>query len=221
MANSCSYAETIDILYSTNTIILSGDATIMHLERLVERQRLDVVTSLEVKCSLKEDSNVLKEVLTKLTPQGLFPNLKRLYVSVEIGLHQQKLAPALKLIDQFVGDRPNLDECAFALPMEWFGKVSNSLRDVRTGQRISYNQIWRSLDDCNNKMKSDVDKTAYTEFDRIQLPYMDSYPKPPYHLDNPGSGYWILEAGQLPLNWELDNNLTLNGGYTGTDEWPF
>ncbi|KAH6969321.1 hypothetical protein DER45DRAFT_46878 [Fusarium avenaceum] len=215
------YAETIDILYSTNTIILSGDATILHLEELVERQRLDVVTSLEVKCSLKADSDVLKEILTKLTPQGLFPNLKRLYVSVEIGLHQQRLAPALKLVDQFVGDRPNLDECAFALPMEWFGKINRSLHDDRTGQQISYNQIWRSLDDCENKMESGVDKSAYTEFDCVHLPYVDSYPKPPYHLENSSSGYWILEAGQLPLNWELDNNLTLNGGYTGTDQWPF
>lgn len=192
----------------------------MHLEQLVERQRLDVVTSLEVKCSLKEDSNVLKEILNKLTPQGLFPNLKRLYVSMEIGLHQQKLAPALKLMDKFVGDRPNLDECAFALPMEWFRDVNRTLHDGQTGQRISYNQIWRSLDDRANK-ESDEDQSAYTEFDHVQLPYVDSYPKPPYHLDNPGSGYWILEAGQLPLNWELDNNLTLNGGYTGTDEWPF
>jgi hypothetical protein len=193
----------------------------MHLEQLVERQRLDVVTSLEVKCSLKEDSNVLREILTKLTPQGQFPNLKRLYVSVEIGLHQQQLGPALKLIDQFVGDRPNLDECAFALPMEWFREVSKSLRDGQTGQQISYNQIWRSLDDCENKMESDEVQTAHTGFDHVQLPYVDSYPKPPFHRDNPGSGYWMLEASQLPLNWELDNNLSLNGGYTGTDEWPF
>lgn len=105
--------------------------------------------------------------------------------------------------------------------MEWFGKINRSLHDDRTGQQISYNQIWRSLDDCENKMESGVDKSAYTEFDCVHLPYVDSYPKPPYHLENSSSGYWILEAGQLPLNWELDNNLTLNGGYTGTDQWPF
>jgi hypothetical protein len=190
----------------------------------VERPRLEVVTSLEVKCSLKEDSNVLREILNKLTLQGgQFPSLKRLYVSVEVGLHQQQLVPALELIDQFVVDRPNLDECAFALPMEWFRELSGSLRDDQSGQQISYNQIWRILDDRGNKMdKSDVDKTAYTGFDHIQLPHMDSYPKPPFHRgNNPGSGYWILEASQLPLNWELDNNLSINGGYTGTDEWPF
>ncbi|KAM0288330.1 hypothetical protein ACHAQK_009724 [Fusarium lateritium] len=180
------YAETIDILYSTNTIVLSGDATIMHLEQLVERPRLEVVTSLEVKCSLKEDSNVLKEVLSKLASQGgQFPSLRRLYVSVEVGLHQQQLLPALQLIDQFVDNRPNLDECAFALPMEWFREVSGRLHDERNGRQISYNQIWRILDDGEGDAgKSDEDKVAYTGFDAIQLPYVDSYPKPPFHRGN-------------------------------------
>ncbi|KAM0347357.1 hypothetical protein ACHAPU_004877 [Fusarium lateritium] len=212
------YAETIDILYSTNTIILSGDATIMYLDRLVQGQRLEVVTSLEVKCSLKSNSDTFKELLAKFSPHsGTFPRLRRLYLSLEIGNAPPPLDPILKMFDHFVGERPGLEECALALPAEWFWDLSGVLHDEKTGHRTTYNQIWRVLSDQNG-----TNHASQGRFDHVQLPYVDSYPKPPYHLGtNTGPGYWILEASNMPANWELDDNIRLNGGYTGTDEWPF
>ncbi|KAF4997565.1 hypothetical protein FGRMN_3770 [Fusarium graminum] len=215
------YAETIETLYSKNTIILSGGATIMHLDQLVQLQRLEVVTSLEIKCSLRWDSETFNEVLARLSPYGgTFPRLRRLYLSLEIALASQSLDPILESFDQLVRERSGLEECALALPAEWFRELSGRLCDKQTGQRITYNQIWRILGDITSIREPD--NTAEGTFDHIQLPYVDSYPKPPYHLNaSPGLGYWILEASNMPSNWELEDNLGLNGGYTGTDEWPF
>lgn len=93
-----------------------------------------------------------------------------------------------------------IKECAFAIPMEWFSRMSwGQMRSATTGKQITYSQLWRTLGNAEE------DKDAHEGgFDVIQLPYVDSYPKPPYHLQSPGAGYWILEASEMSLSMNYD-----------------
>ncbi|KAH7151095.1 hypothetical protein DER46DRAFT_579102 [Fusarium sp. MPI-SDFR-AT-0072] len=100
----------------------------------------------------------------------------------------------------------HLTECAFALP-DYFVRMlhceateesveySNGIRSYHS--RRSYQQVWR---DFNGSMAA------------VVLPYVDSYPKPPYQVvqeDEQAAGYWILEASDdkildsrdEPANW--------------------
>ncbi|KAJ4040598.1 hypothetical protein NW756_010980 [Fusarium oxysporum] len=98
------YAEAIDILYSTNTIIMSNEAMITHLPQLLLPQRLASITSLEISWNLKSryesglwsitddeyfiDEEDLKRISQITSTQ--FPQLHRLYLSLE---HSRQLGP--------------------------------------------------------------------------------------------------------------------------------
>ncbi|KAF4452298.1 hypothetical protein F53441_4816 [Fusarium austroafricanum] len=236
------YAETINILYKYNTIVLSGEATIEHLNRLVIRPRLEMITSLEVKCPVVNianynaapgdigiDSHGFFKMVLDLVRHN-FTNIKRLYISMEpkIQLGGYDLIQDIEAFDKFIREMPRFEECALALPDLLFDedKVSHSIKDFYD-RRTSYSQIWRQLGGIgtwkpgkNNIRNYSRDDNVRGKFTSIQLPWVDSYPKPPYHLgENPGPGYWILEACEMPINSGSD--VDWDGNYTGTDEWPF
>ncbi|KAF4955920.1 hypothetical protein FSARC_11735 [Fusarium sarcochroum] len=198
------YAETIDILYSTNTFILSSDNIATHLPRLLLPQRLAVMTSLEIKWPLKEEDH-LKTLLDLLSPPH-FPSLKKLYVSLEYTGNDEPSQPLDSItghLDQFVKNRPGLNECSFALPVELYEEIAaKCLQKESSWKRITYSEVWRSLNGSLNT---------------IRLPYVDSYPSPPFHLGpKPGMGYWLLEGTDAPLNWRRNSNQL---GFAGLDLW--
>ncbi|KAF5638661.1 hypothetical protein F25303_7634 [Fusarium sp. NRRL 25303] len=177
------YAETIDVLYSTNIIIISGEATITELPSLIPHHHLTKITSLEIKAPITKD-NVLEDVTSLILP-ARFPNLKRLYISIEwCGAGIRDPDPD-ELIASFDTLARTTKECAFAIPMEWFSRISwGQMRSATTGRQITYSQFWRTLGNAEG------DK--------------DGYPKPPYHLESPGAGYWILEASEMSLSTHYD-----------------
>ncbi|KAJ4030199.1 hypothetical protein NW761_011871 [Fusarium oxysporum] len=196
------YAETTDVLYSTNTIILSSEATIAELPSLITHHHLTKITSLEIKAPITKD-NVLEDITNLILPDPhspRFPNLKRLYISMEWSGVDTRDPDPDELIASFDALAGTIKECAFAIPMEWFSRMSwGQMRSATTGKQITYSQLWRTLGN------TEEDKDAHEGgFDVIQLPYVDSYPKPPYHLQSPGAGYWILEASEMSLSMDYD-----------------
>ncbi|KAF4435915.1 hypothetical protein FACUT_6834 [Fusarium acutatum] len=204
-----SYMETIDILYSTNTLILQGSRMINRLPQMLLPQRLATVTSLEVIWPFKTnytpdqeyddlDQDHLRSVLDLLLPSQ-FPALRRLYVQFHDGqecflgisgleVYEEII---LRQLDSFAQRMTHLTECAFALPDYFFRmlhhEATEGTLECSDGSRAyysrrSYQQVWR---DFNGSMAS------------VVLPYVDSYPKPPYQVvqeDEQAAGYWILEA---------------------------
>ncbi|WKT43521.1 hypothetical protein QSH57_008357 [Fusarium oxysporum f. sp. vasinfectum] len=182
------YAEAIDILYSTNTIIMANEAMITHLPQLLLPQRLASITSLEISWNLKSryesglwiitddeyfiDEEDLKRISQITSTQ--FPQLHRLYLSLE---HSRQLGPcwgpkawpAISLhLDNLARVMLSLTEHAISLPDTPFDSILYDAKE--TGFVLyseichSYNQIWRSTDGA---------------MDVIRLPYVDSYPKAP------------------------------------------
>ncbi|KAJ4264244.1 hypothetical protein NW762_005438 [Fusarium torreyae] len=208
------YAETIDLLYLTNTIILSGEATITEFPSLITHEHLNRITSLHVKCPINNHNN-MQVVLNHLSPgphSPGFPNLKRLYISMEwngFSTHDYSPDPWIASFDNFVREMHQLEECAVAIPMEYFSRISEpQIRSETTNKQISYSQFWRTLGSAED---GGGEGNELRGFEVIQLPYVDSYPKPPYHLHNSGAGYWILEACDMPLDHNYDD---LNGDYS-------
>ncbi|KAF5577350.1 hypothetical protein FPANT_10434 [Fusarium pseudoanthophilum] len=195
------YAEAIDLLYSTNTIILSGEATITELPSLIPHHHLTKITSLEIKAPITKD-NVLEDVTNIILPDPAprFLSLERLYISMEwCGVNVSDPDPD-ELIASFDTLARTVEDCSFAIPMEWFSRISwGQMRSATTGRQITYSQFWRTLGNAEG------DKDGYEGgLDVIQLPYVDSYPRPPYHLESPGAGYWILEASEMSLSTHYD-----------------
>ncbi|EXK43212.1 hypothetical protein FOMG_05859 [Fusarium oxysporum f. sp. melonis 26406] len=184
------YAEAIDILYSTNIIIMANEAMMTHLTQLLLPQRLAFITSLEISWNLKSryesglwsitddeyfiDEEDLKRISQIISTQ--FPQLRRLYLSLELS---RQLGPCWgpdawpaisRHLDNLARIIPSLTEHAISLP-----EICHS-----------YNQIWRSTDG---------------HIDAIRLPYVDSYPRAPCHIDtstSKGKGYWILNGSNWP-----------------------
>ncbi|KAF5618384.1 hypothetical protein F52700_12333 [Fusarium sp. NRRL 52700] len=190
------YAEAIDLLYSTNTIILSGEATITELPSLIPHHHLAKMTSLEIKAPITKDNvledqdNVFEDVINLILP-ARFSRLKRLYVAMEwcgAAIYHPEPEEVITSCDTLARE---IKDCSFAIPMEWLSRISRGqICEATTGQQVTYSQFWRTLGN---------DDGYEGGLDVIQLPYVDSYPKPPYHLESPGAGYWILEASEMSL----------------------
>ncbi|KAF4471199.1 hypothetical protein FALBO_1886 [Fusarium albosuccineum] len=201
------YAETVDILYSTNTLSMRGESMLTHLPQLLLPQRLEIMTSLEISWPLKTlyvedeldkadlDEDHL-EIILKLLVSSKFPALRRLYLSLEesdqswFAIHGEEdyIEAILKHLDPFVQRMAHLRECAVAIPDQFFDFVYGDAAFVYVEPGVyghtlkSFRQIWRGTD---GKMTV------------VQLPYANSYPAPPHHLVKDGSdvpGYWILEG---------------------------
>ncbi|RFN44678.1 hypothetical protein FIE12Z_11070 [Fusarium flagelliforme] len=208
------YAETIDVLYSTNTIAMSGEAIISHINRLLLPQRLASITSLEIRWSFQKLSPESLErqdfipsspnapdlrnpflldldhltILTEAISPQQFPCLRRLYISFEKELPDQAFSRyitytfLLQRLREFVKTRPKpLDECAFAFPPAIFQHITTFSR--AGWKRKTYSQVWDSLDGNLHSIKP---------------PYKNSYPDPPFHLENRDkNGFWILEGCEI------------------------
>ncbi|KAF4335488.1 hypothetical protein FBEOM_10665 [Fusarium beomiforme] len=209
------YMETIDVLYSTNTLILDGSHMISRLPQLLLPRRLEAVTSLEVNwpfktnCNLSQsydelDKDHLNSIFDLLSPSQ-FPALRQLYIwfsqDEDAYLNYSGLEVyhdiVIQHLDSFAQCMNHLKECAFALPDFFYQTIHSEATEVciKMGNGTkgyiherSYRQVWR---DINGKMTV------------VKLPYVDSYPQPPYHLpreDDKVAGYWILEARAI---WHL------------------
>ncbi|EKJ79608.1 hypothetical protein FPSE_00293 [Fusarium pseudograminearum CS3096] len=203
------YFETIDILYSTNTLILEDMCVLNSLPKLLLPQRLALVTSLEITWPLKsckppdstqvwEDLDVPNlDLLLDFVSSSQFTALRRLYMYLPLedyhelfpGDHPDHMRTILNRLDPLVRRMTHLIECSFALPDDLFKFV---LRDAKVvyenGTRTktgwgSYRQVWR---DVNGNMTT------------VKLPYQDSYPGRPYSIvqDETATGYWILEGSE-------------------------
>ncbi|EXM07558.1 hypothetical protein NOF04DRAFT_11988 [Fusarium oxysporum II5] len=204
------YAEAIDILYSTNIIIMVNEAMMTHLTQLLLPQRLAFITSLEISWNLKSryesglwsitddeyfiDEEDLKRISQIISTQ--FPQLRRLYLSLELS---RQLGPCWgsdawpaisRHLDNLARIMPSLTEHAISLPDTPFDSILYDAKetDFRSYSEIchSYNQIWRSTDG---------------HIDVIRLPYVDSYPRAPCHIDtstSKGKGYCILNGSNWP-----------------------
>jgi hypothetical protein len=204
----------------------------------VQPSHLQLITSLEVKCVPEEEPGLLLHLLEILAPHhDYFPRLKRLYVSLEDKAHPAlpTLTQYLKLFDKLVKDRPDLEECAFALP--WLLYITGDcLSDGLGADRKSYSQVWRTVDDDDEGDGSPggdtpeednipVDHAAvHGKFDVIQLPFVDSYPKDPFHLGHDArKGYWLLEASAASLSpdWNLFSPRYTDNPLDYSPESPF
>ncbi|KAF5672223.1 hypothetical protein FCIRC_8476 [Fusarium circinatum] len=223
-----SYMETIDILYSTNTLILQGSRMINRLPQMLLPQRLATVTSLEViwpfktKCTPHKeyddlDQDHLRSVLDLLLPSQ-FPALRRLYIWFNdgqecflgisgLGTYKEII---LRKLDSFIQRMTHLTECAFALPDYFFRTLHHEATETLENSdgirsyynRRSYQQVWR---DFNGNMAA------------VVLPYVDSYPRPPYQVvqDEQVAGYWILEASDD----EIMNSQDEPTHWCGSSSW--
>ncbi|KAI5456878.1 hypothetical protein BGZ63DRAFT_428317 [Mariannaea sp. PMI_226] len=175
------YAEAVDILYSTNTISMTGSEMLTHLPELILPQRLAHITSSRFV--------ILQFLATN------FPHLRSLYLSLEdSGLLQcmvkRERTEAIEgILDQSAQWLSNLSECAISLPDKLFESRFETVSIVWDGNTDrcvqSYHQIWRG---------------GHGEMSLIQLPFVDSYPGPPYHLAQSSAqsaGYWILHGSNL------------------------
>lgn len=165
-----SYAEGIDILYSTNTIHMGSQFMVLHLPQLILPQRLASITSVEL----------LWNVMTHMTDAPVppdswgFPDLYRLmnvvessmaglkYLSLTLdcdidldpkGNHidQDENKPKISNpIDDFVRRlRPRLEGCDIAIPYDHFdirkqrSEPTDMVWDVR--RRRDDERFWREL----------------------------------------------------------------------------
>ncbi|KAF5712526.1 hypothetical protein FMUND_8407 [Fusarium mundagurra] len=203
------YMETIEVLYSTNTLILGEACMVEHLPSLIPPRRLEMMTSLEITWILKSyftanqdydniDEGHLQSIFDLLSPSK-FPALRRLHIwfakDRPAWLSHHGIEAYEKVIferlDSFVQVWCDLQECAFALPRFFFKRKYAAARGVTQDEREdlryppkddSYRQVWRDI---------------HGNMTVVQLPYVDSYPKAPYHTtarDDRVAGYWILEA---------------------------
>jgi hypothetical protein len=181
---------------------------IIHLPQLILPQRLKSITSLEVtwpfdtKFSPEQSYDNLNqdhiESVLGLLSSEWFTSLRRLYLFFDEGeawLARDGIEVYRKVIfdhmDAFARRMTYLHECAFAIPDYLFRRVLYDATTVEVerweGNKVyelkkSYQQVWRDI---------------HGNVTAVQLPYVDSYPKAPYHLpqgDHQVPGYWILEA---------------------------
>ncbi|CAJ0553145.1 Ff.00g116570.m01.CDS01 [Fusarium sp. VM40] len=198
------YSETIDILYSTNVLILNGQAMLIHLPQLIPPHRLESVTSLEVRWYLKTrfitwddphdtlDEDHLESIFRMLSSPYL-PALRNLYMTLEDSSQARLSVDAiedyqetiLRHLDEFSQRMGHLEQFSCALPSVFFDFLYHeATEDIRGRSAIeyeSYRQVWRG---------SDGQMTV------VRLPCIDSYPGPPHHVsqdDTKRCGYWILE----------------------------
>lgn len=196
---------------------MSGEATISHIHRILLPQRLASVTSLEIRWAFQElppeslerqdfipsspnapdlrnpfplDLDHLA-ILTEAISSQKFPSLRRLYISFEKQHPNQAFSRyntytfMLQRLREFVKKRPKpLDECAFAFPPAVFQNITTFSR--AGWERKTYSQVWDSLDGNLHSTKP---------------PYKNSYPDPPFHLENRDkNGFWILEGCEI-VHW--------------------
>ncbi|KAJ4083573.1 hypothetical protein NW760_004299 [Fusarium oxysporum] len=142
------------------------------------------------------DKRHLKSIFDLLSPSK-FPALRRLHIwfakdrTAWLSVHGIEAYEKVifEHLDSFVQFRRDLQECAFALPRCFFKRKYAAARGVTTDeteesrhslQDYSYRQVWRDL---------------HGDMTVVQLPYVDSYPRAPYHI--PQGMITLLDIGFL------------------------
>lgn len=96
------YSDAIDILYSENTLLLSGGDFILNLPKLLLPQRLSRIRSVELLWSSPEDvpadartfDDTALRALCDSIPET-FPQVEKLYLSLQIDVHKPSRAQIL------------------------------------------------------------------------------------------------------------------------------
>jgi hypothetical protein len=201
------YAETIDILYSKNTILMYDEPLLTYADQLILPHRVSLITSLEVKWE-PESAEDWGETFFNLLALPRFPNLKRLYISLQFDWRYDSawFNTICGYMDKLVKARPGLTECALAIPFKIFYDAARDYIQKNDGwKRCTYSELWYS-----------VDRTGGPE--AIRLPFVDSYPRPPFQVTNPGAGWWLLEGTDAPLSWRWASSPIFYGS-PGWDDW--
>ncbi|KAF5260725.1 hypothetical protein FOXYS1_8608 [Fusarium oxysporum] len=205
------YAEMVDLLYSSNTIAMSGEAMISRIGQLVLPQRLSAVTSLEIRWPLERENeacaghhddhtNAIRRLLhpfqlnvdqlsvvLDMLSRTSFPNLRRLCISFEKEYSQRGISNPeahdmiINKLLQFVKSRPKFKECAFALPEKVFGTITEDIRPVNSG-----------LEKARRSCKQ-VWCASDGSLHIMHVPFVNTYPDPPPYLENrEDAGFWLL-----------------------------
>ncbi|XEV07380.1 hypothetical protein FSHL1_012667 [Fusarium sambucinum] len=202
------YAEGIDVLYSTNTVVMSGEAMISHIPKLLLPQRLASMTFIEVRWPLLPeppgkfetspdfpfddsppplpDSLDLDEisVVLDILSSTRFPSLRNICISFEkLGQwYDSSLSPVyeslLQRLRNFVKVRSK--------PLDEciFGFPEDFYGRITSSSLNGvasqpFSQVW-----------DDLDGNLHT----TRIPYRNSYPMPPFHLGKgQGVGFWIVK----------------------------
>jgi hypothetical protein len=206
-----SYAEMVDLLYSSNTIAMSGEAMISRIWQLVLPQRLSAVTSLEIRWPLERENeacaghhddhtNAIRRLLhpfqlnvdqlsvvLDMLSRTSFPNLRRLCISFEKEYSQRGISNPeahdmiINKLLQFVKSRPKFKECAFALPEKVFVTITEDIRPVNSG-----------LEKARRSCKQ-VWCASDGSLHIMHVPFVNTYPDPPPYLENrEDAGFWLL-----------------------------
>lgn len=203
-----SYAETIDILYSKNTILIYDEPLLTYVDQLILPHRVSLITSLEIRWAV--DLHEHWDALFDQLKLPRFPNLKRLYISARFDWNYEPdtMYTIIEHMNNLVKARPALIECAIAIPFQLFEHIAQDYIQMENSwKRSSYSELWYPVD------KSDGPHA-------IRLPYVDSYPRPPFQLSDAGAGWWLLEGTDAPLSWRWrSNSHGFSGLSTGWENW--
>ncbi|CAG7557522.1 unnamed protein product [Fusarium equiseti] len=205
------YAETIDVLYSTNTIALSGEATISHLRRLLLPQRLAAITSLEIRWSFQKLPHESLErqdfipsspnaadltnpflldldhldILTESISPECFPSLRRLYISFEKQYPNQAFSRYITYTFMLQRLRKFVKTRPKPLDECAFAFPPAIFQHITTFSRAGWQR------NTYSQVWDSLDGNLHS----IKPPYKNSYPDPPFHLKNRDkNGFWILEG---------------------------
>ena len=206
-----SYAETIDILYSQNTILIYDEPLLTYVDQLILPHRVSLITSLEVEWE-PESTGDYGEAFFNLLQQPRFPNLKRLYISAQFiwDYHPSWFDTLCGHMDNLVKTRPGLTECAIAVPHQAFDDgASKYVQKKDSWKRGTFSQLWYSVDRSDGGPET------------IKLPYVNSYPHPPFQLGpHSEAGWWLLEGTDARLSWRWASSPVYYGSPTpGWEDW--
>ena len=210
-----SYAEGIDVLYGTNTIVIDSEPLMLHLPQLTLPQRLRSITSLELLIKahvhmgrtengssiiVGADFNQLPPVLEMLPAH--FKSLRRLHLSLHCGVYAPpdriELDGTLSTIDacyrSMRESSGQLQTMTIELPRTSFGACED--RANRMPAEHAYEEkeracVWRCFE--GEKLNREPE---------LQWRMASNYPEPPLQLPSPdnegrrvaSSGYWIFEG---------------------------
>ncbi|KAI9148806.1 Sodium transport ATPase 5 [Paramyrothecium foliicola] len=154
------YAEGIEVLYATNTFMITNDPLILNLPRLLLPQRLAMIRHLEMSWQLRGaygiergrpvlDEAHLNDLLQVLSSHFLALRHLHVYIDGIAGVPgAEPLEPFQRCLDKFVQRKSDLETCTFFIPTYWFSCFHiNELPIVEDGYKRAHNQIWRNVDD--------------------------------------------------------------------------
>ncbi|PGH14003.1 hypothetical protein AJ79_03272 [Helicocarpus griseus UAMH5409] len=188
------YAEAVDVLYSTNTLRIRGMGSLSRLPNYLPPGILERITSLELIPRVRLIA-VPEELITSL-PRSMFPNLRRLHLSVsgiEVSSWQREVSGSSDYgvtleyneameTDAFLARADHLARKLLSFSRlqvfeisvghETFQRFAEGLRGDeeaivhKTPRQSEGERFWRSLDKVRVNENADVDAAAAAALDR-------------------------------------------------------